>query len=51
LDDFEKNGKVNNHVYSAALQVNDQAMASYRFPGNKHPGSKYAMAILERMKV
>eukprot|EP00557_Chaetoceros_sp_GSL56_P013304 CAMPEP_0176477508 /NCGR_PEP_ID=MMETSP0200_2-20121128/661_1 /TAXON_ID=947934 /ORGANISM="Chaetoceros sp., Strain GSL56" /LENGTH=1340 /DNA_ID=CAMNT_0017873325 /DNA_START=343 /DNA_END=4365 /DNA_ORIENTATION=+ len=50
LDDFEKNGKINNHVYCAALQVNEQAMISYRFPGNKHPGSKYSMSILERMK-
>jgi pentatricopeptide repeat protein len=51
LDDFEKNGKINNHVYCAALQVNEQAMVSYRFPGNKHHGSKFAMSILERMKV
>lgn len=50
LDDFEKNRKINNHVYCAALEVNEQAMASFRFPGNKHHGSKYAMSLLERMK-
>jgi hypothetical protein len=51
MDDFEKRVELNNQVYAAALKVNEQAMILYRFPGNKHPGAKCAMSILERMQV
>jgi len=51
LDDFEKRIELNNQVYAAALKVNEQAMVLYKFPGNKHPGAKCAMSILERMQV
>jgi hypothetical protein len=51
LKDFEKRMELNNQVYAAALKVNEQAMDLYRFPGNKHPGAKYAMSVLERMQV
>jgi len=51
LNDFEKRTELNNQVYAAALKVNEQAMDLYRFPGDKHPGAKYAMSVLERMQV
>lgn len=50
LDDFENRIELNNQVYAAALKVNEQAMVLYKFPGNKHPGAKCAMSILERMQ-
>jgi len=51
LDDFENRMQLNNQVYASALKVNEQAMELYKYPGNRHPGAKYAMSILERMQV
>jgi len=52
LDDLEmmQTIKLNNHVYAAALKVNEQASDLYRYPGNRHLGAYAAMSILERMK-
>ena len=51
LKEFAVAGKTNNHVFAAALKVNQRAMERYQVPGRKHAGAKFAMSILEQMKV
>ena len=51
LNEFTAAGKVNNHVFAAALKVNQCATEMYQIPGKKHLGAKVAMSILEQMKV
>jgi pentatricopeptide repeat protein len=43
------NPLLNNHVYSAALKVNEQAHLCYGM--QKHKGALFALSLLDRMKV